>query len=417
MKAQGEDGLAAGQRCETVAVLKAMCLDNLLLLGAERIYLKDRLSRFLFVSKGWIGAYAPGLTMADIAGKTDADFFSQKHAAAALADEQRVMRTGKPVIASVERETYTDRPFAWVETTKLPLRDEHGRIAGTFGISRDLTQQITDARALARQAHQLRIQNERLRELDHLKDEFISAVSHELRTPLASIVGYVEMLQDGQASGPDTGRFIEVIGRNARRLFRLIADLLFMSGIQSGKMTMEFCRTDLAEVAADAVEDMRPEAARKQITLTLSASTIPSVADPARISQLLANLISNALKFTPRGGSVRVEAGTEREAAVLTVTDTGTGIPAADLKSIFERFFRSKAATQQAIPGTGLGLTITKAIVDAHGGTIAVDSTEGHGSTFRVRLPLSPPPDSPGPDRSHDEAGLAADCTGHDHAD
>jgi signal transduction histidine kinase len=190
-----------------------------------------------------------------------------------------------------------------------------------------------------------------------------------------------------------------------------------MSGIQSGKMTMEFRRTDLAEVAADAVEDMRPEAARKQITLTLSASTIPSVADPARISQLLANLISNALKFTPRGGSVRVEAGTEREAAVLTVTDTGTGIPAADLKSIFERFFRSKAATQQAIPGTGLGLTITKAIVDAHGGTIAVDSTEGHGSTFRVRLPLSPPPDSPGPDRSHDEAGLAADCPGHDHAD
>ena len=117
------------------------------------------------------------------------------------------------------------------------------------------------------------------------------------------------MLQDEQASGPDTGRFIEVIGRNAHRLFRLIADLLFMSGIQSGKMTMEFRRTDLAEVAADAVEDMRPEAARKQITLTLSASPVPSVADPARISQLLANLISNAVKFTPRGGSVRVEAG------------------------------------------------------------------------------------------------------------
>jgi signal transduction histidine kinase len=350
------------------------------------------------VSKGWIDAYAPGLTMADIAGKTDADFFSQEHATAALADEQRVMRTGKPVIASVERETYTDRPFAWVETTRLPLRDEHGRITGTFGISRDLTQQISDARALARQANQLRIQNERLRELDHLKDEFISAVSHELRTPLASIVGYVEMLQDEQASGQDTGRFIEVIGRNAHRLFRLIADLLFMSGIQSSKMTMEFRRTDLAEVAADAVEDMRPEAARKQITLTLSASTVPSVADPARISQLLTNLISNAVKFTPRGGSVRVEAGTEREAAVLTVTDTGTGIPAADLKSIFERFFRSKAATQQAIPGTGLGLAITKAIVDAHGGTIAVDSTEGHGSTFRVRLPLSPPPGSCGQD-------------------
>lgn len=97
-----------------------MCLDNLLSLGDERIYLKDRRSRFLFVSKGWIDAYAPGLTLAEIVGKTDADFFSKEHATAALADERRIMRNGEPMIASVEQETYKDRPFAWVETTKLP---------------------------------------------------------------------------------------------------------------------------------------------------------------------------------------------------------------------------------------------------------------------------------------------------------
>jgi PAS domain S-box-containing protein len=390
MTAQPEGDAAGGLRRKSLTALKAMCLDNLMSLETERIYLKDRLSRFLFVSKSWIDAYAPGLTMAEIAGKTDADFFSEEHATAAREDELRIMRTGQPMVASVERETYKDRPMARVETTKLALRDEHGQIVGTFGISRDLTKQINAERALARQARQLQAQNERLRELDRLKDEFIGAVSHELRTPLASIIGYVELLHEEGSSGPNTGRFMEVIGRNAQRLSRLIADLLFLSGIQSGTMTMEFGHTDLAEVAVGAVEEMRPEAARKQVTLTLSATPVRCVADPTRISQLLANLLSNAVKFTPPGGSIRVNAATDGQEAVLTVHDTGTGIPAGDLASIFERFFRSQAASRQAVPGTGLGLAITKAIVDAHGGTITVDSTEGVGSVFTVRLPSSP---------------------------
>jgi PAS domain S-box-containing protein len=386
VRREGERAAVPGY--ESLAALKALCLDNLLYLGDERIYLKNRQSRFLFVSKGWIDAYAPGLTMADIAGKTDADFFSAEHARAALADEKRIIRTGKPMIASMEKEGYKNRPFAWVETTKLPLRDDRGRIVGTFGISRDLTERLGAERALARQAQQLQAQNERLRELDRLKDEFIAAVSHELRTPLASIIGYVELLEDEHASGPDTEHFLEVISRNARRLSRLIADLLFLSGIQSGTMTMELSHTDLGEVAASAVDEMRHEAERKHIALTLSASPVPCVADPGRISQLLTNLISNAVKFTPLGGSVRVKAETEGEMAVLSVADTGSGIPEADLMSVFERFFRSGAAARQAIPGTGLGLTITKAIADAHGGTITVYSAEGKGSVFKAYLPL-----------------------------
>jgi len=391
MTARRGDERAVVPGCGTLVALKAMCLDNLLHLGDERIYLKDGQSRFLFVSEGWIDAYASGLAMAEIVGKTDADFFGKEHARTALADEKRIMRTGKPMITSIEREEYKDRPFAWVETTKLPLRDDHGRIVGTFGISRDQTERLTAERALARQAQQLQIQNERLRELDHLKDEFIAAVSHELRTPLASIIGYVELLEDEDASGPDAGHFLEVIGRNAYRLSRLIGDLLFLSGIQSGTMTMEFRLTDLGEVAASAVDEMRHEAERKQITLSLSAVPLPCVADPDRICQLLTNLISNAVKFTPRGGSVWVKTGTEGELAVLTVADTGNGIPEADLKSIFDRFFRSRAAARQAIPGTGLGLTISKAIADAHGGSVTVESAEGQGSVFRAYLPLGKP--------------------------
>jgi signal transduction histidine kinase len=158
-------------------------------------------------------------------------------------------------------------------------------------------------------------------------------------------------------------------------------------------MAVELRIADLADIAAQAVEGMRREAQRKHIDLVLSAAAVPPFAvDPARIAQLLGNLISNAVKFTPAGGKVEVRLGTVEEQAVLTVTDTGVGIAEADRERIFERFFRTATATQQAIQGTGLGLTISKAIVEAHNGTITVDSDEGHGSTFTICLPLSPSP-------------------------
>ena len=156
---------------------------------------------------------------------------------------------------------------------------------------------------------------------------------------------------------------------------------------------MEFCSTDLVDIAACAVEELRPEAQRKHIDLTLSTTVIPRLAvDPTRIAQLLGNLLSNAVKFTPDGGRVEVRLGREAGQVVLAVADTGIGIPAAEREQIFERFFRTTIATRHAIQGTGLGLAITKAIVEAHNGTIAVDSDEGRGSTFTVCLPLRPIP-------------------------
>jgi PAS domain S-box-containing protein len=369
--------------------LKLTCMSNLLAASDERVYFKDLLSRFLFVSAGFIDAYAPGLTAEEIVGKTDFDLFSDHHASAAFKDEQQIIGTGEPVVGKLERETYEGKPDAWVSTTKMPLRDARGRIIGTFGITRDVTAQIRAENALAHQALQLRTQNEGLRELDRLKDEFIGLVTHELRTPLTSIMGYVELLRDDNGVGPDAGHFAEVIERNALRLLRLVGDLLFLSRMQSGKLTMEFRDADLADIAASAVEELRPEARRKHIHLSLTATSVPVLAlDPTRMAQLLGNLISNAVKFTPAGGKVDVRVGMEENKAVLTVTDSGIGIPAADREVIFERFFRTAEATQQAIPGTGLGLTITKAIVEAHHGTISVDSDEGRGSTFTVHLPI-----------------------------
>jgi PAS domain S-box-containing protein len=386
--------------------LELTCMSNLLSASAARVYFKDLQNRFLLVSVGWIDAYAPGRTAQDLIGKTDFDVFSAEHASAAARDEQRVISTGEPILGKVELETYGGRMDTWVSTTKMPLRDEHDRIIGTFGISRDVTAQTRAENTLAEQALQLIAQNERLREVDRLKDEFIGMFSHELRTPLASILGYAEILIEDGVAGPDADHCVEVIDRNAKRLLRLAGDLQLLSQINSGHMSMEFRSADLADLAACAVEEMRPEAERKHIDLVLSATAVPHLAaDPTRIAQLLGNLLSNAVKFTPEGGKVEVRLGTERDRAVLTVADTGIGIPVADRERIFERFFRTATAKRQAIQGTGLGLTITAAIVAAHNGTIAVEGGEGRGSTFTVRLPLLPAP-TPGTQQPADASSL-----------
>jgi two-component system, sensor histidine kinase and response regulator len=378
---------------EPMRELMLTCMRNLLAASEERVYFKDLESRFIFVSAGWLAAYTPGRSAEDLIGKTDFDVFSHQHAADAFADEQDIIRTGEPIAGQVERETYFGRPDAWVSTTKMPLLDSDGRVIGTFGISRDVTAQVAAEDTLARQASELSAQNERLRELDRLKDEFIATVSHELRTPLTSIIGYTELLRDEGIDGPNTGQFTEVIGRNAEQLLRLVGDLLFLSRMRMATLAIDLHDTDLAGLAARAVAEMQPEAQRKNVELVLSATAVPPfAADPARITQLLGHLISNAVKFTGNGGRVEVSVGTQDDRAVIAIADTGAGIPAADRERIFERFYRSANATQQAVPGIGLGLTIVKAIVEAHDGSITVDSSEGQGSTFTLSLPLRPMP-------------------------
>jgi signal transduction histidine kinase len=235
-------------------------------------------------------------------------------------------------------------------------------------------------------------QNKRLRELDRLKDEFLSLVSHELRTPLTSIRGYLDLVLDGEAGAlnPEQRRFLEAVERNSSRLLRLVGDLLFVAQADAGRLALDRQRVELAKVAADCVEAAEPAADSRSVRLVLSADPVPAiVGDRGRLAQVLDNLISNALKFTPEGGTVDVRTRADDEHAMLEVSDTGIGIPAEDQSRLFERFFRSSKAHEQAIPGTGLGLAIVKAIVEAHSGRIEVESREGEGTTFRVRLPLT----------------------------
>jgi PAS domain S-box-containing protein len=229
-------------------------------------------------------------------------------------------------------------------------------------------------------------------EAERLKDEFFALVSHELRTPLTSIIGYLELVLEEDSVDPETRRFLDVVARNAQRLLRLVGDLLFVAQVEAGNLGLDPGSVDLAATAAESVEAARPRAEEHQIELVLDADRLPeTTGDAGRIGQAIDNLVSNAIKFTPHGGRVEVKVRRDGPSGVLEVTDTGVGITDEDQARLFERFFRSSTATDSAIPGVGLGLSIVKAIVEGHGGRMEVDSEPGEGTTFRAILPLAEP--------------------------
>jgi PAS domain S-box-containing protein len=230
------------------------------------------------------------------------------------------------------------------------------------------------------------------RRAEQAKDEFIALVSHELRTPLTSILGYLEVLvEEDDADGllpPHHRRFLTTIERNAHRLERLVGDLLFVAQLEAGRLALEPGQTDLAVLAKDAVDAGLPRSIDRGVFLRLGdAGPAPCAGDAGRLGQVVDNLVANALKFTGVGGSVTVSAGTDAHGVWFEVADTGIGIPADELDRLFERFFRASSATEREIPGVGLGLAISKAIVEGHDGRISVRSTVGEGTTFRVTLP------------------------------
>ncbi len=231
------------------------------------------------------------------------------------------------------------------------------------------------------------------REASRLKDEFVSLVSHELRTPLTSVLGYLELLLDGTDDLTEEQRsYLTVIERNARRQLRLVGDLLLTAQVDAGTFAISPRPIDLADVVRGSATSMGPVAEQAGVALTTSITPAPVVADPGRLAQVVDNLVSNAVKFTPAGGQVHLEVGpTVDGGASLAVRDSGIGIAPDELQDLTKRFFRATSATRRAIPGVGLGLAIARAVVDAHGGVLDVESTLGEGTTFVVTLPAAPP--------------------------
>jgi PAS domain S-box-containing protein len=310
-------------------------------------------------------------------------------------DAQRHSRhTGEPLELEY-RFLAGDGRVVWLHDSYTIVRDETGKPWFTQGFAVDVTarkEAERDREALLTQAQE---QNERLRKLDRMKDEFIALVSHELRTPLTSICGYLELLlqDDVMAELPDDRHnWLEVIDRNAERLLRLVEDLLLTAQASAGSLALDKAELDVATVVEQAVQAGAPVAAARGIALTSVTEPLPLAnGDRLRIGQVIDNLVSNALKFTPQGGSVEVRTYRHNGAVRIEVADTGMGVPEAEQDHLFERFFRTARAQEEAIPGVGLGLSIAKAIVEAHDGRISMRSAEGVGTTFCVDLPVAAP--------------------------
>jgi len=231
-----------------------------------------------------------------------------------------------------------------------------------------------------------------LRRLEQIRQDFVANVSHELRTPISSIKGYAETLLEGALEDKDNAReFINIIYQDSDRLASLINDLLDLSKIESGKMKMLLVPFDAVSLIKRAVTVIENQAKAKTIALKLDLPpNLPKIkADETRFSQVMINLLDNAIKYSSEGGSVTIYAKTVNGALQIDITDTGIGISEKDLPRIFERFYRVDKARSRELGGTGLGLSIVKHIVQAHGGQVWVKSELGQGSTFSFTIPLA----------------------------
>jgi signal transduction histidine kinase len=251
-----------------------------------------------------------------------------------------------------------------------PVRDDRDRFIGRLYTLRDVTRE---------------------RELERMKDEFVALASHELRTPLTSIKGYADLLLDGEV-GPlseEQLEFIGVVKANADRLVVLATDLLDLSRIETGGLVVSRRPCDLAAAVQVAASLLRPQLLAKEQTLTLDLPVgLPAVAgDRDRLEQIVTNLLSNAHKYTPAGGSITVQLFSDGARVCLAVQDTGIGMTEDEQGQLFTRFYRVNNPATRSVQGTGLGLAITRALVELHGGEITVESAPGAGTTFTVSLP------------------------------
>jgi signal transduction histidine kinase len=230
------------------------------------------------------------------------------------------------------------------------------------------------------------------RRANQLKDDFLATLSHELRTPLNAILGYARMLRNGVVEPEKQPRAIEIIERNAASLTQIVADVLDVSRIVSGKLQLRLEPVDLGRIVTDALDTVAPAAEAKGLRLHSHVDQIGVIdGDAARLQQVVWNLLSNAVKFTPKGGLVQVSAATLDEYVEIVVSDTGCGIPRDFLPFVFERFRQADSRFTREHGGLGLGLAIARHIVDLHGGTMSAESEGlGAGATFRVRLPVAP---------------------------
>lgn len=346
-------------------------------------------------STGWLGLPLVGL-VPELAG-------SESALADILAGELPRLE-----LPWMNRET-TDGQTLYLTMVSRPYRDEQGRIVGLLcsienhteaGVLRQhLTQSRNELRlAQAKLAHQnldLATANAELRRLDDLKSIFVSVAAHELRSPLTAIHGYLEMLLDEDVGHLSDGQreYLTIIENSAQSLLRITSSLLDVTRIEEGRLDLVLQPTDLSDLVQRVATEYEPQVKvrAQHLTVHYPPELPPALCDPTRASQIVGNLLSNAIKYTLPDGQIRISVAPAQEEGYLqvTVADSGVGIGPEDQDKLFDRFFRAANATQTRASGAGLGLYITRSLVELHGGRIWFESALNKGSAFHVTLPIA----------------------------
>ncbi len=354
------------ERNRTAAILESMIEGVAVISSEERaIFYNRAFAQILDLEPRGATVQAPMGTMGS--GRPLVETVRQN---ALLTAVHQVLASGQREEIEVTVGTLRQRTFAATVTPVRPGLDEHAA-SGAVLVLHDISE---------------------LRRLERVRRDFVANVSHEFKTPLTAIQGFAETLLEGALDDQEhRARFVEIIRDHAVRLARLTDDLLKLSQIEAGRMELELCDVNLADLVAACVETLRFQAKKKnhEIEMHLPAY-LPSVtADASRLREVLINLLENAVQYTPPGGHIEVRAERVEDLVVVTVADNGIGIPQAEQERIFERFYRVDSARSREAGGTGLGLSIARHIVEAHGGKIWLESAVGQGSRFHFSVPIA----------------------------
>ncbi|MDP3150607.1 MAG: PAS domain S-box protein [Ignavibacteria bacterium] len=358
-------------------LLKAL-MDN----TTDHIYIKDSENRFIRISKAHANIF--GLSdPAEAIGKTDFDYFTEEHARLAYDAELEIMKTGKPVVDLEEKETWPDGRVTWVSTTKVPLRDISGKIFGTFGVSRDITERNHIL-------EELMIAKEKAEQSNKMKDAFIANISHEIRTPLNGILGMTSIIQEIYSPNMTTEEegYFAAIKKSSDRIIRTIDLILNYSQLKTGTFIINPKQVELSSLCEEVTSHFITAAKSKALSLSFQNDLGKTfiLADGYSIRQVIFNLLENAIIYTQNGFVKMRLYKSEQDEILLDVIDSGIGIGGEYLDHIFESFRQEKMGYSRPYEGLGLGLAVVKQILSLHNAGISVKSKKGEGTTFTINF-------------------------------
>jgi len=386
------DGTVSGVMVHGVDLTERVTAEHALRASEQRLrFVMDSMRQKIFTATadGVVDYFNPawteftGLSLEQMQG--DSSFVHPEDVAEDTRAWERAVASGEPYQRE-QRFRRADGEYRWHISRALAMKDAAGDVVMWIGSNTDIHEQLQSA-------NELRALADELSQADRRKDEFIALLAHELRNPLAPISNALQIVRMADGKKETVQFAAGVMERQLAQLVRLVDDLLDVSRISRGKIELRRERVDLASAVAHAVESARPLARGmdQALTVTLPQESLQISADPIRLAQVIGNLLTNASKFTRRGGSIRLRAERDGGEAVIHVTDNGIGIAPEQLGRIFDMFTQLDTSLERAVSGLGIGLSLVRKLVEMHGGTVAARSEGlGRGSEFTVRLPLLP---------------------------